>query len=337
MPDTLAAIRSASTSPRSSLLSLAHQISYVTDDVDAFVERLRDRFGVQHMTVRHDHSRSSPLSSGAILHMALAWIDDVMIEVIQPHPDKPSIYGDSLNGREGGVGALHHIGLAMTQFAEWEEGERMVSALGLPVEITGGAGPLRYSYPDARPGLGHYLEFSYKEAGQGAVDMPVNRSDMTTGPLPLLGGFFQRGSVVRDIDAAMAHLGKAYGVTNWSIMRNRPGSGRMTRHIALAWTGSSMIELIEPDDSVAHIYEGARPGPGQVARFHHLGFLLPDDIAFDAVDRRLEALGISVVVRGQVGKLRYLYADARADLGHYLEYFSLGGERSAMFDAVPHN
>src|SRR5690242_11850947 len=121
------------------LLSRACQVSYVTDDIDAFEKRLRERYGVERFLIRHDHSRNSPASSGAILHMALAFVDDVELELIQPNPEKPSIYREALE-LSGGVGRLHHVNQRLTTREQWRDAEEMVARLGLPVELQGGLG-----------------------------------------------------------------------------------------------------------------------------------------------------------------------------------------------------
>ena len=321
--------------PTGSILSLAHQISYVTDDFDGFIARLQQRYRVGDFLVRHDHSRGTPGSSGAILHLALAWLDDVMIEVIQPNPSHPSIYRHALPPA-GGVGRFHHLGVAMTTREQWDEGQAIIAREALPVEIAGKpSATMDFSYPDARRDFGHFLEFSYREGGRDAMAVPRNPGKGPAG-WSLFSGAFQRGYVVADIDSAMARITAAYGITQWSIIDNR-GTNRMTRRIALARTGLSMIELIEPNDAVAHIYADHRPAASQTAQFHHLGCLLPDIAALEDVVAQLQRCDIPIVGRGEAGPLHFLYADTRAELGHFMEYLATDGEPLAMLDNVPGN
>ena len=104
-----------------------------------------------------------------------------------------------------------------------------------------------------------------------------------------------------------------------------------------AWTGRFMIELIEPNPELAGIYGDAIPAQDQTAQFHHLGFAVPDKAAFDSVAAQLKARDIPIVAQGEFGDLRFLYADARPELGHYLEYICVGDTARAMFAQVPAN
>jgi hypothetical protein len=318
-------------------LSLAHQLSYVTSDIDAAVETLR-RFGVERFLVRRDHS--APGSSGTIRHMALAYADHVMIEVVEPNPERPGIYEDAL-GLPRGALAFHHVGHFLTTDGQWDAAEALVGLAGLQVPAAGASGEdFRFSYPDARQDLDHFLEFSFRRgATRHPYDIPENPSPEAH-VFPLLGGHFQRGYVCRDVDAAMARLSEAYGVARFHVLRDLSVGGKaMSRHIALAWIGRTQIELIEPDPDVAHsIYLDHLPPEGRTARLHHLGFFVEEDADFEAMQARLGMLSIPAPMIGDFGPvLRYLYADARPQLGHWIEYIQLRDQGRALFDSVPRN
>src|SRR5262245_58085825 len=148
----------------------------------------------------------------------------------------------------------------------------------------------------------------------------------------LFANFFQLGYVTRDIDLAIEGLRRRAGSGDFQIV---PAVAPYThiRRIALSWSGSTMIELIEPDPAVPSVYLEALPRTAADIALHHLGFLTDD---FAAMLSRLEAEGFSVPMRMSYGDmLDCCYADARAQFGHYLEYVQLGDDGRRWFEAVP--
>jgi len=148
----------------------------------------------------------------------------------------------------------------------------------------------------------------------------------------LFGRFFQVGYVTRDIDAATAEFSKRFGPAEFQIINaNQPNIH--TRRIALTWIGGTMIEIIEPNPSVASIYIDALPWASGEIRFHHLGYLIDD---YPAAMRRLKAEGYEVPFYMSYGEVLDLcYTDTRAQLGHYLEHIRLGPEGRKWFASVP--
>src|SRR5262245_631009 len=123
----------------------------------------------------------------------------------------------------------------------------------------------------------------------------------------LLANFFQLGYVTRDIDLAIEGLRRRARSEDFQIV---PAVAPYTqiRRIALSWSGSTMIELIEPDPAVPSVYLEVLPRSAGEIALHHLGFLTDD---FAAMLRRLEAEGLSVPMRMSYGEvLDCCYADA---------------------------
>jgi hypothetical protein len=305
------------------LLSAAHQFSYITNDIDAFEARLREGYGVERFLIRHDHSRNSPASSGAILHMALALVDGVELEIIQPNPEKPSIYRDAL-ALSGGVGRFHHINHRLTQREQWRQAEALVARLNLPVELQGGLGEdMRFSYPDARADFSHHLEFSYM-AGANAPSFPVPDNRPEAGA-SLFGGCFQRSYVTGDFDAALGRLVDGYGVTRFERVAEEG------REVARAWTGRFLTELIQPRP-----VEASGAGEG-LMRLHHLGFAVADEAAFERLAERARKLGLPILAADENTGLRTMYVDARAELGHHLKYVAPAEAAQRRYADVPRN
>jgi hypothetical protein len=149
----------------------------------------------------------------------------------------------------------------------------------------------------------------------------------------MVAGFFQLGYVTRNLDAAMAEFNRRFGPAEFQIIHGTPEHAH-TKRIALTWIGETMTELIEPDPDVPSLYVEALPsGAGGEIRFHHIGCLTRD---YEETLRRIRADGYAVPLAVSFGDvLDCVYADARAELGHYLEYIRLGDEGRKWFASVP--
>lgn len=150
----------------------------------------------------------------------------------------------------------------------------------------------------------------------------------------LLGGFFQLGYVTKDVDEGCVALQDRFGAMEFLINSPPPLDGVLspTRRIALAYIDDVMVEIIEPDPAQQSIYSELVPDDSSL-RLHHLGYYIDD---YAATLRHLSALGYSTPLHGSFGKaLDYIYADTRAELGHYSEFIRLGEEGRAFFESAP--
>lgn len=137
----------------------------------------------------------------------------------------------------------------------------------------------------------------------------------------LLQGHYQNAYVTPNIEQAIAGLRDLENVENilqfetplelWTPQ----GTGTALMKIALAWIGNLQVELIEPVSGLVDIYRDALPASG--VRFHHVGMRVKD---WDATVAEIERLQLPVVLRGEMPGVKFMYADARQTLGHYLEY-----------------
>lgn len=146
---------------------------------------------------------------------------------------------------------------------------------------------------------------------------------------------FQNAYVARDIDAAARMFAERHGIGAFQYMRDIPFGPGASIHIALAWAGEVMVELIQPDGDAPNLYSTHLPLDGQLLRLHHLGHLIDLRDEWDEVVGRAERSGMPVAMRGNSHGLNYLYLDARADTGHYLEYIHLDTEAAGFFSQVP--
>ena len=152
------------------------------------------------------------------------------------------------------------------------------------------------------------------------------------------GGISQFAYVVEDIDAAIAHYVEAFSVGPW-FMRSRfqPPAGRYrgkpttpTFSLARAFSGHTMVELIEQhDDSPSVYHEG--PGPRRYG-FHHWAIVTA---TFDADVERYARLGYEeafydVLPSGS----RVIYIDATRDLPGMIELVEHTPEQERVYTEI---
>ena len=148
---------------------------------------------------------------------------------------------------------------------------------------------------------------------------------------------FQNAYTTRDIDAAVTMFADRHGIRSFHSIRDVPFGPDTSIHIALAWAGDVMIELIQPNGGAENLYSGHLPPHGQCVRFHHLGHLIEQREEYDLVTARAVASGYAIALQGNHYGVNYLYLDVRADAGHYLEYVHLDPPMAQFFAAVPRN
>jgi hypothetical protein len=140
-----------------------------------------------------------------------------------------------------------------------------------------------------------------------------------------LQGHYQNAYVTHDLDKAMALLKERYGLSDFSVfepdmvLRAPGGEKQAGVRVALVWAGGLQLEFIEPGKGYQDHYlpflpeDVADPTP----RFHHMA-VRRDDLA--AMREEIAQLELTMAIEGSVPGLIFIYLDARATLGHYLEY-----------------
>jgi len=98
------------------------------------------------------------------------------------------------------------------------------------------------------------------------------------------------------------------------------GGGEYINKVRLAfiWIGEMQYELIQPVADPLGIYANA-PSNGGPLRFHQVCYRVADWADFRA---RVDRQDLPVAMERDMGgdNLKFLYLDARKQLGHYLEY-----------------
>jgi hypothetical protein len=100
----------------------------------------------------------------------------------------------------------------------------------------------------------------------------------------------------------------------------------------LAYRGGINVEIIEATD-IPSLYRDYLPSQGQTMRLHHLGFTVDD---LQATQTRLDQGGYATpFVMTGTDFANFAYADARAEVGHYLEYVQIMPAGLKFWQSIP--
>ena len=141
----------------------------------------------------------------------------------------------------------------------------------------------------------------------------------------LISGVQQVAIVVRDLDAALAEYSERLGIGPWWVslygpprltgMRIRGVETPYSMKLAIAWTGDTMWELIQPVDGPS-IYKEFLDAHGE--GLHHL-LVNHSGVEFDAAIADFSARGCPPLMEGQMGEVRFAYIDTEGPLKTVLE------------------
>ena len=138
-------------------------------------------------------------------------------------------------------------------------------------------------------------------------------------------GVQQVALVVRDIDKALEEYTNRFGIGPWWVtlygpprltdMRIRGEAIPYSMKLALAWTGHTMWELVEPVDGPS-IYQEflAEHGEG----LHHL-LVEHDGMDFEGAIATFTERGCAPLMEGRMGDIRYAYVETEGPLKTVLE------------------
>ncbi len=136
------------------------------------------------------------------------------------------------------------------------------------------------------------------------------------------GRHYQNAYVTTDLDKALARFTTV--VEPRSVVQfetsfpalTPAGPAELTSRLAFVWVGDLQYELIQPVHEPVPLFRPLLPENDLLA-FHHSCTRVDD---WDALRAELDERGDPVVLEGGGDELRFLYVDARAVLGHFLEY-----------------
>jgi hypothetical protein len=136
---------------------LPYQHGYVTTDVERAVAQFGREMGVTRFLVSDwTLTPTSPRGPMTIkCRIAFAFVNDLMIELIEPLSGDEGIYTSVLPDSGFGV-VLHHFAYLVDDAVDWASFRDRVDAGALLFEASGA---LSYLYVDTRDQLGHHLEY----------------------------------------------------------------------------------------------------------------------------------------------------------------------------------
>jgi len=138
---------------------------------------------------------------------------------------------------------------------------------------------------------------------------------------PLLKDAFQIAYVTNDLERAAGVFHEQYGTREFLIMRDLPDA---YADLALAYSGDTMIELLQPLAQSGDFYSDYIAGcDGFVIKHHHFGMLLDSREAMAETRAAHVGQGNAIVYEGgETGAaVQYLYADCRAPWATTLNTF----------------
>ena len=141
----------------------------------------------------------------------------------------------------------------------------------------------------------------------------------------------QNAYVTHNVEKAIEIVGNKFGIEKFDrfdpemTVKTSIGERPLVTSVASAWVGGLNIELIEPVSGYVDHYVSMMPQDrtDAVPRFHHMSFRRDDEIA---MREEIANLGLPLAFEGPLSikkaipSLVFVYLDARAMLGHYVEF-----------------
>lgn len=150
-----------------------------------------------------------------------------------------------------------------------------------------------------------------------------------------LKGLYQVGYVTHDIERAIGLVGRDFGLSGFGHfeveleLQTPDGPKMAAMRVGTAWAGATQVELIQPISGFVDAYVAGLPeDPADpTPRFHHVA--MRRESAGETA-RDVAAMGLPLVFSTGGNGLESVFVDARARLGHYLEFVSATPEGWAL-------
>lgn len=151
------------------------QLAHVTTSLDQAIADVGDAMGITNWLEMRDHAVVVKNGERAKIHVALAWKDSLMIELIEPFGGADAIYRDALGDEPGYRIRQHHLGRMFDTAEQFEAAMAPLRQQGIAFPIEGGFaetnGKCLINYADLRPQLGYYIEnLMFTPEGRGWLD-----------------------------------------------------------------------------------------------------------------------------------------------------------------------
>jgi hypothetical protein len=138
-------------------------------------------------------------------------------------------------------------------------------------------------------------------------------------------GLYQLAYATNDFEQALEQCATIYGAREFAKLFRINidlGAGRtVVCNLALAWVGTTQLEVIQPLEGEVAVYAEGLPSSGFGLKLHHLARLhaTREDVEAQAAKYRREGRALPIDAEAP-GWGRYCYADFRRELGHYIEH-----------------
>lgn len=147
---------------------------------------------------------------------------------------------------------------------------------------------------------------------------------------------FQVAYATNDIDRARTIFSERFGIREFRRLEGPLAEGGQF-HIELGWAGGVMYELAWAKGPGGEVFYERLPADRFAIQHHHLGYLVPTEAAWAAVQGEIERLGYRVALKTNAPGFMQACIIEVPELGHYLEYIFPEPDGVAFFDAVPSN
>ena len=131
------------------------QLGYVTSDLAVAKELFLGRRGVSGFFEFDTRTMARSGSPVPFMKVALGYSGGVMVELIEPDPCSPGIYGDALDSARPAT--LHHLGFLIDQ-EHFDALESELANAGVPLPVISRNGGMCLLYADTRAGDGLFTE-----------------------------------------------------------------------------------------------------------------------------------------------------------------------------------
>lgn len=146
------------------------QNAYVVRNFDGASATLRDRFGITKW-----HLMSMP-AGAPVSRIGLAYVQDLMIELIEAVPGEESVYKDWIPASDTAA-KFHHHGFLIEREEDYRRAVDQFNAAGYAAAFAGSSGDLLdFHYADTVAHLGHYCELVHLKPAGKEFFSPVPRN-----------------------------------------------------------------------------------------------------------------------------------------------------------------
>jgi hypothetical protein len=136
------------------------QVAYVTNDIEQAIRTFAGDYDFPGFYLFSNVGLDTGNAGGPELKIAIAYVNGVEIELIEPLGDTAPLYKDVLSNDAGLQIRFHHTAIRIEgSINNWETHRASIDTTKHPIVYQGGLGDdLRFVYTDERARLGHYVE-----------------------------------------------------------------------------------------------------------------------------------------------------------------------------------